>query len=126
MHTHLKSKRTVYFNEDFLMYKIIGQPINMRYLSRLHKDVQPLELNEKTLRLNQICEFGLKYGYKATVDAFRISKSTYYAYLKMYKQSTENGILFEFKSTRPHNFRRAQWNKKVVNLYPLQKLGWPY
>ena len=97
------------------MYKIIGQPINMRYLGRLHKSVQPIELNEKTLRLNQICEFGLKYGYKATVDAFGISKSTYYGYLKMYKQCAENGVLFEFKSTRPHNFRRAKWNKKVVN-----------
>ena len=37
----------------------------------------------------KIVRFGLKYGYKAAIEAFSIGKSTYYNYVKDYKKSRD-------------------------------------
>jgi transposase InsO family protein len=94
------------------MYKIIGQPINLRYIGRSNLIEQPESAEE--LRIIKICEFGLKHGYKAAIEAFEISKSTYYLYLKQYKISQEFNIRLKIKSKRPHKLRVSNWDKKVV------------
>ena len=92
--------------------RVIGQPINLRYIgaSKLSKESH----SEEGLRIVKICEFGLKYGYKAATEVFDISKSTYYVYLKRYKVSQEFNITLSFKSKRPNTLRKCNWNKKIV------------
>lgn len=89
------------------MYKIIGQPINMRFLGS--RNTTTLNENKECWQLiSRIATFGLKYGYKAAVDAFMISKSTYYNYVSLYKSGKE------LKSKRPINVRKAFWDKRIV------------
>ena len=94
------------------MFKIIGQPINLRYIgnSQIAKD----DLSKEVQQRIKICEFGLKYGYKAAIDGFEISKSTYYNYLKHYKLSKQYSFPLAIKSKRPNNIRKANWNQRVV------------
>ena len=105
------------------MYKIIGQPINFRYLSNYNLKDKPKNnvvvksdvlLSEEAKRIIKIVEFGLQYGYKASVDAFCISKSTYYNYVNKYKLSKEQMVGFTLSSKRPHNLRQNNWNKYIV------------
>jgi len=44
------------------MYKIIAQPINLRYIK--DKVLCQEELSEESKLILKICEFGLKHGYK--------------------------------------------------------------
>ncbi len=94
------------------MYRIIGQPINMRYIGTCN--IVKSELSAEALQIIKIAEFGLKYGYKAALEAFNIKKSTYYNYVKQYKICQEYNMQLETKSKRPHNVRKASWNKKIV------------
>ena len=94
------------------MYKIIGQPINFRYIGT-SKILEP-ELSEKAKDVIKIVEFGIKYGYKASLEAFNIKKTMYYEYLKKYKVFKEYGIAITFKSKRPHKLRHSNWNHKIV------------
>lgn len=94
------------------MYRIIGQPINLRYIAT--SNIVIPELSAKALQIIKISEFGLKYGYKAALDAFNIKKSTYYNYVKRYKICQEYEVQLEVKSKRPHKVRKACWNNKIV------------
>ncbi len=94
------------------MSQIKGQPINFRYIGK--SNLFPSELSVEVKRLIKISEFGLKYGYKAVVDGFEISKSSYYIYLKQYKAFVEHGIVPEIKTKRPHQLRKANWHKYIV------------
>lgn len=94
------------------MYRIIGQPINLRHIAT--SNIVKPELSVKALQIIKIAEFGLIYGYKAALDAFNIKKSTYYNYVKQYKICQEYKIQLEVKSKRPHNVRKPCWNKKIV------------
>lgn len=99
------------------MYKIIGQPINFRYLgisNLVEKAVPEKPLSEEARRIIMISEFGLKHGYEAAIDAYRISKTTYYAYLKKYKLNKDEGLPIEIKSKRPNQLRTKCWNSKIV------------
>jgi hypothetical protein len=47
------------------MYRITGQPINLRYVA---KEIKPVEdLSEESKQIIKICEFGIKHGYKVTL-----------------------------------------------------------
>ncbi len=94
------------------MYRIIGQPINFRNIGTSDL-ITPLP-SEESLRIRKICEFGLKHGYIAATEAFEISKSTYYNYLKLYKISQEFSIKLELKSKRPQKLRKPSWDKHIV------------
>ena len=94
------------------MSQIIGQPINFRYIGNSY--LIPPELSDEAKQIIKISEFGLKYGYLAAIDAFSISKSSYYIYLKQYKAYKEYGIKLEVKTKRPHNTRKANWHKYVI------------
>lgn len=94
------------------MYKIIGQPINFRYVGI--NNLIPEELSEGAKRIIKISEFGLKYGYKAAIDAFGISKTSYYIYLKQYKLFKEHNLEIVVKSKRPKSARKANWHKQIV------------
>jgi transposase InsO family protein len=98
--------------ESFSMYKIIGQPINMRYIAT--SNIVAKEPSEEAKQIIHIAEFGLKYGYRAAVEAFSISKSSYYNYVKRYKLSQSYNMILEVKSKRPHNIRKASWDKRIV------------
>jgi Integrase core domain len=67
------------------------------------------------LLLKAVYEFGTKHGYKATIDAYGISKSTYYNYIRYYNSSLLSGKEHNFKSTKPHVFRKHSWDKKTVS-----------
>lgn len=95
------------------MYRIIGQPINFRYIGT-SKIIEP-ELSEKAKEVIKIVEFGIKYGYRASLEAFSIKKTMYYEYLKKYKLYKEYGIEITFKSKRPHKLRQSNWNHKAVS-----------
>ena len=103
----------MFFNGEVCMYKIKGQPINFRYIGA--SNLVTYSESQESLRLTKISEFGLKYGYKAAIEAFGVSKSTYYRYVKLYKISQEFNIPLEMKSKRPHRLRLAKWDKKVVS-----------
>lgn len=95
------------------MYKIIGQPINFRYIGASEL-IEP-ELSEKAKEIIKIAEFGIKHSYKAALDAFNIKKTTYYEYVKKYKIHKEYGVAITFKSKRPTKLRRSNWDKRIVS-----------
>jgi transposase InsO family protein len=92
------------------MYKIVGQSINMRYLGT--KQFVSNESPEYFSTINKIVQFGDKYGYKACIEAFMISKSTYYNYKKL---CTATDKPLPLRSKRPINVRKSNWNKEIVN-----------
>jgi transposase InsO family protein len=94
------------------MYRIVSQPINFRYIG--NSGIVKAELPEDFKYIVKICEHGLKYGYKAAIEAFDIGKSTYYTHLKEYRLYLEHGIVPVRKSKRPHNIREANWHKYIV------------
>ena len=95
--------------------RIIGTSINMRYVGKLDlfKSDECEKYSDKVKHRISIIEFGLKYGYKACSDAFKISKSTYYEYLKKYQ--AQSLLALEPKSKKPVNFRKARWNKRIID-----------
>ena len=99
--------------EEFFMYRIVGQPINFRYIAT--NEVVKKELSDKAKQIIKLSEFGLKYGYKAAIEAFNIKKSMYYEYVKLYKACKANNLELEVKSKRPHNIRKANWDKRIVS-----------
>ena len=103
------------------MYRIIGQPINFRYVavSKIIKE----ELSDKAKQIIKISEFGLKYGYKAAISAFNFKKSMYYEYVKLYKACKANNLELEVKSKRPHTIRKANWDKKPYIRYAHANIG---
>ncbi len=50
------------------MYKIIGQPINLRYIANNIRT--PEDLSDESKRIIKISEFGLKHGYMVAIEAF--------------------------------------------------------
>ncbi|MFO0320558.1 MAG: DDE-type integrase/transposase/recombinase, partial [Neisseriaceae bacterium] len=94
------------------MYRIIGQPINIRRVYKI--GINESELTEQAQKIIKIVEFGLNYGYKAAIEAFELSKSSYYNYVKLYKACQDNGCIIEIKSKRPHNIRKANWDSRIV------------
>jgi len=94
------------------MYRIIGQPINFRYVAT--SKIVKAELSEKAKQIIKIAEFGLKHGYKAATEAFNIKKSMYYEYVKLYKTCKANDLELEVKSKRPNNVRKSNWDKIIV------------
>jgi len=48
------------------------------------------------------------------IEAFGISKTRYYEYLKLYKYYKEYDVVPRLKSKRPNNIRRANWDKRIV------------
>lgn len=103
----------MHFNGGVFMYRIIGQPINLRYVAT--SEIVKPELSEKAKDIIKIVEHGLKYGYRAATDAFTIKKSMYYEYVKKYKLYKEYEIPIEVKSKRPKTLRKASWNKRIIN-----------
>ena len=97
----------------FIMYRIIGQSINLNYIGR--SQIVTPELSSQAKQIIKIAEFGLKHGYKAALDAFEVKKSTYYNYVKLYKISREYNLRLEIKSKRPKRLRQPNWNKRIVN-----------
>jgi len=95
------------------VYRIIGQPINMRYISS-NKLSDVDEVPEDWKRITRIAEFGIKHGYKAAVDAFMISKSTYYNYARLYKSNQKTNHIIRLRSKRPINVRKATWDKRII------------
>lgn len=98
--------------------RIIGQPIAMRKVYEIYNksNTQDIVLaNTPDMELiKAVYDFGCKHGYLATLDAYMISKSTYYNYVKYYKRCLLSGIEHNFKSTKPNTFRKSNWDKKTV------------
>jgi len=94
------------------MYKIIGQPINLRYIANNVKKSE--ELSDESKRIIKISEFGLNHGYMIAIEAFGISKTRYYEYLKLYKYYQEYGVVPKLKSRRPNNIRKVNWDKRII------------
>ena len=111
------------FNRKFFMYKIIGQPINLRYVATI-KIVEPV-LSEESKRIIRIAEFGIKHGYKASLDAFNIKKTIYYGYVKQYKIYKEYDIPPKLKSKRPHNIRKSNWDNRIVKFIKKMRFNHP-
>ncbi len=101
------------------MVRIIGQPIAMLKAYKIGQKVDVklvISDDDKEMHLvKSVYEFGIKHGYLATLDAFAISKSTYYNYCNIYKSSLASGVAHKFKSTRPITTRKNTWNKKVID-----------
>jgi IS30 family transposase len=95
------------------MYHIKGQPINFRNVARAK--FADDKLSEYALSVIKIVEFGKIHGYKASIDAFGISRSTYYHYLRLYQEYKQYNIPINIKSKRPYKLRQANWNKRVIN-----------
>ena len=64
------------------MYRITGPAINLRYIATEIKLDTPL--SEESTYIIKVAEFGIKYGYLVAMEAFNLSKSTYYCYHKLY------------------------------------------
>jgi len=98
--------------------RIIGQPLAMLEAYKIGQKANVklvVSDDDKDMQLiESVYEFGLKHGYLATIDAFAISKSTYYNYCNIYKLSVADGIVYKFKSTKPKKLRKNTWSKKVV------------
>lgn len=94
------------------MYRITGQAINLRYIATSIK--QDIQLSEQSLHIIKVAEFGIKHGYAVAIEAFNVSKSTYYHYRKLYLHYKEHGVVPILQSKKPDNVRKASWNKKVV------------
>lgn len=105
------------------MYKIIGQPINLRYIAA-SKIVEPI-LSKQAEKIIQIGEFGVKHGYKAALDAFTIKKTIYYEYLRQYKAYKEYGTVPEVRSKRPHKVRKSNWDRRIVNFIKKMRYDHP-
>ena len=105
------------------MYRVIGQPINLRYIGSKLKLAE--RLSEESLLIIQIVEFGLKHGYLLAMDAFSISKSSYYYYRKLYFLYKEHSIFPKLKSKKPHNVRKSNWNKKIVRFIVIMRRNSP-
>ena len=105
------------------MYRIIGQPINFRYVAKIK--FADDKLSEHALSIIKIIEFGITHGYKASMDAFGISRSTYYNYLHLYQEYKQSNIQIIIKSRRPHKRRQANWNKRIVNFIQQIRLAHP-
>ncbi len=98
--------------------RIIGQSINMRYVGNIRKDLMkfteiPVELPDEVKHRIKIVEFGLKYGYRAATEAFNISKSTYYNYLKLYHCASD-ALGIKAKSKKPKNVRKPNWDNRII------------
>ena len=94
------------------MYRITGQPINLRYIATSIK--QDIQLSEQSLHIIKVAEFGIKHSYAVAMEAFNVSKSTYYHYRKLYLDYKEHGVIPILQSKKPHNVRKVNWNKKIV------------
>lgn len=95
--------------------RIVGVPAAMQYLARILKKERKeakIELSEIAELKLKIVEFGLKHGYKAVVEAFGISKSTYYNYVKKYKRGRPQEL--EPLSRKPKKVRTTNWDKRLV------------
>jgi transposase InsO family protein len=95
------------------MSRIIGQAINLCYVGS--SNLIANKENEDWKFICRVAKFGQSYGYKAAVEAFGISKSTYYNYVNLYNSCIENNVEFAFNSRRPINVRKNQWDKRIVN-----------
>ena len=103
------------------MYKMqIEYPLrNLKEVSKLLRKFDKLDKKQAVVidaeveRKLKIVRFGLKYGYKATIDAFGIKKSTYYNYVMECKQSKDFKQL-KPRSKKPIRVRQPNWNKSVV------------
>ena len=62
----------------------------------------------------KVIEFHDKYGSKATVDAFKVSKPTIYRWKKIYSSHKRNNISLIPKSRRPKTLRSPSWNIDIV------------
>jgi len=105
------------------MFRIIDQPCKLRKMGLLN--LTEKEYSEDWLKVVKLAEFGLKYGYKAAVEAFNISKSTYYNYLAIYKSTQSNMEYFKCKSRRPINVRKPNWNNKIIKFIRQMRIDRP-
>lgn len=87
--------------------RIIGQPLALLKIYKAGRDVisdqfgdEVDDIHPDMLLLKSVYEFGFKHGYRATIDAYGISKSTYYNYCRIYSSSVESHTSYKFKSTR--------------------------
>ena len=94
------------------MFRITGQSINMRYIGT--SKIVPNEEIESYCRISKIVEFGEKFGYQASMEAFTISKSTYYSYKNLYIKSCKTNTSIKLKSKRPLNVRKSNWDRRIV------------
>ena len=103
--------------------RIVGQSINMRYIGNIRKDLmgfadRPVELPDEVKHRIRIVEFGIKHGYKVATEAFNISKSTYYNYLKLYRYASD-ALGIKSKSKKPKKIRKANWDNTIVRFIKL-------
>jgi len=95
------------------MYRITGPAINLRYIATEIKLDTPL--SEESTYIIKVAEFGIKYGYLVAMEAFNLSKSTYYCYRKLYLKYQEYGIVPVLQSKKPHNVRKSNWDKRLIS-----------
>lgn len=99
--------------------RIIGQPLALLKIYKIGRksgnDIALADDNADMQLVKSVYEFGLKHGYLATIDAYDISKSTYYNYCNIYKSSLASGVAYKLRSTAPKTLRTNTWDKKVVD-----------
>ena len=98
--------------------RIIGQPLSMLKAYKIFQGINSklaISDNDKDMILiKSVYEFGAKHGYLASIDAFGISKSTYYNYCNIYKSSIRYSTVYSFKSRRPKTLRSKAWDKNML------------
>ena len=62
----------------------------------------------------KVIEFHEIYGTKATVDAFKVSKSTIYEWKKIYREHRRDNTSLIPKSRRPHKLKYASWDTRII------------
>ncbi|MCR4286289.1 MAG: integrase core domain-containing protein [Candidatus Kaiserbacteria bacterium] len=63
-----------------------------------------------------VLEYGKKHGVKATLEAFRVGRSTYYEWRQAFTQSKGKLVSLVPRSTRPHNTRRMVVDERLLAL----------
>ena len=67
------------------------------------------------LRKEEIFLFFKKHGLKATLDAFKISRSTFYQWKKKLRENKNDVTCLKKKSTCPTNIRQTQEGIRIRN-----------
>lgn len=64
----------------------------------------------------KVVEYGIRYGWRATIEAFDIGKTTYFRWKQIYLKNPGNYLKLTPQKTRPKRVRRMKTNPEIVEL----------
>lgn len=84
-----------------------------RLMKTLHNSLKFESSSPAQFKLHAI-EYSDKYGVKATLDAFKVKRSTFFYWKKKYKDSDKRLVSLIPKSTRPKSVRKMETDWRLV------------